>query len=104
MKKLLLLPLFAGLLFLAACGSSKDDADTQGEFAVASCNKYFDLMDCAMRDFLPEQKEQMTEAIEVVKQEWKTLPEDELRESCDSTWDQLLAMQDAYASLGCSME
>ncbi|MDR0369779.1 MAG: DUF5339 family protein [Candidatus Peribacteria bacterium] len=104
MKKISLFVVLAGLLVIAGCGSSSEKSNTTtGEFAVDTCNKYFELVECTIKDIPEDQKEIVLQDSEFVKEQWKALPEEELQPICDTTWEQVTSMADVYESLGCSV-
>lgn len=102
MKKISLFALLAWLLVIAGCGSSSEgDNSTTGEFSVDTCNKYFELMECTVKDLPEDQKESVLQDSNVIKEQWKALSEEELKPVCDTTWEQITSMADVYESIGC---
>jgi hypothetical protein len=104
MKKVSLFALLGVSLVLVGCGSSSEGDTPKGEFAVATCNKYFELMECTIKDLPAEQREALLTDSETMKEQWKALSEEELRPVCDTAWEQITAMADVYEGLGCSVK
>lgn len=108
MKKFSLLGLLCGLMIIAGCGSTntgtnEEDAAAKGEFAIESCNKYFELMECSMSGYEEEEKAQMATLIDMAKEEWKSLPEDQLQRACDDAVAELQVASAQFEAMGCSI-
>ncbi|MDR2540820.1 MAG: hypothetical protein LBD11_03390 [Candidatus Peribacteria bacterium] len=106
MKKISLFGLLATSLVLVACGTTETPT-TQDDFALADCNKYFEVLQCVLDNqtgVSPEELADTQAAVVQQKEAWKALPEGELTEICTSSMDDIRANADIYASFGCSVE
>ncbi len=90
--------MFSALL-LAGCFGTK--TDWQDEFTIASCNDYVKLMKC-----VAEKSGGGQEALTAVEQAiaaWKTLPEDQLTQTCNMAVEAVASNASAYVQLGCEV-
>ena len=101
MKKVSLFVLLGISLVLVGCGSSPDEAAPKGEFAVDTCNKYFEFAQCTLKDLPAEQQEATLGELDAMKEQWKALPADDLKAMCDATWEQIVSMAEVYELTGC---
>lgn len=86
-------------LFIAGCFWTK--TDSKEEFTIASCNDYVKLMKC-----VAEKSGGGQEALNAVDQAiaaWKTLPEDQLAQTCSMAVDAVASNASAYVQLGCEV-
>lgn len=86
-------------VFVAGCFGTK--TDSKEEFAIASCNDYVKLMKC-----VAEKSGGGQEALTAVDQAiaaWKTLPEDQLTQTCNMAVEAVAANASAYVQLGCEV-
>ncbi|MDR0860582.1 MAG: hypothetical protein LBO09_06505 [Candidatus Peribacteria bacterium] len=105
MKKVSLFGIMALSFVLVACGTTETPA--QDEFALADCNKYFEVLQCVLdnqTEVSPEELADTQVAVDQQKEAWKALPEEELSAICTSSMDDIRANADIYASFGCSVE
>lgn len=90
--------MFSAVL-LAGCFWTK--TDSQDEFTIASCNDYVKLMKC-----VAEKSGGGQEALTAVDQAiaaWKTLPEDQLTQTCNMAVEAVASNASAYVQLGCEV-
>lgn len=90
--------MFSAVL-LAGCFGTK--TDSQDEFTIASCNDYVKLMKC-----VAEKSGGGQEALTAVDQAiaaWKTLPEDQLTQTCNMAVEAVASNASAYVQLGCEV-
>jgi hypothetical protein len=86
-------------ILLAGCFGTK--TDSQDEFTIASCNDYVKLMKC-----VAEKSGGGQEALTAVDQAiaaWKTLPEDQLTQTCNMAVEAVASNASAYVQLGCEV-
>ena len=86
-------------VFVAGCFGTK--TDSQDEFTIASCNDYVKLMKC-----VAEKSGGGQEALTAVDQAiaaWKTLPEDQLTQTCNMAVEAVASNASAYVQLGCEV-
>jgi L-fucose mutarotase/ribose pyranase (RbsD/FucU family) len=86
-------------LILAGCFGTK--TDSQEDFTIASCNDYVKLMKC-----VAEKSGGGQEALTAVDQAiaaWKTLPEDQLTQTCNMAVEAVASNASAYIQLGCEV-
>lgn len=91
--------LMLSTLVLAGCFGTK--TDSQEEFTIASCNDYVKLMKC-----VAEKSGGGQEALTAVDQAiaaWKTLPEDQLTQTCNMAVEAVASNASAYVQLGCEV-
>ncbi len=91
--------LMLSTLVLAGCFWTK--TDSQDAFTIASCNDYVKLMKC-----VAEKAGWGEEALAAVDQAiaaWKTLPEDQLTQTCNMAVDAVASNASAYIQLGCEV-
>lgn len=98
-KWLLASGLLLSTVVLAGCFGSQSTETTTDEFTHASCNDYVELMRCVAA-------KQGGDAFDVVEQaiaSWKSLPENELTQTCDMAMEVAIANAAAYEQLGCAI-
>lgn len=91
--------LMVSAVLLAGCFWTK--TDSQEEFTIASCNDYVKLMKC-----VAEKSGGGQEALTAVDQAiaaWKTLPEDQLTQTCNMAVEAVASNASAYVQLGCEV-
>ncbi len=91
--------LMLSTILLAGCFGTK--TDSQDEFTIASCNDYVKLMKC-----VAEKSGGGQEALTAVDQAiaaWKTLPEDQLTQTCNMAVEAVASNASAYVQLGCEV-
>jgi hypothetical protein len=91
--------LIAASTIVAGCFGTK--TETKDEFAIASCNDYVKLMKC-----VAEKSGGGAEALSAVDQAiaaWKTLPEDQLSQTCTMAMETAASNAAAYTQLGCEV-
>lgn len=91
--------LMLSAILLAGCFGTKKES--QEEFAIASCNDYVKLMKC-----VAEKSGGGQEALAAVDQAiaaWKTLPEDQLKQTCNMAVEAVASNASAYTQLGCEV-
>jgi hypothetical protein len=91
--------LMLSAVVLAGCFGTK--TETKDEFAIASCNDYVKLMKC-----VAEKSGGGAEALSAVDQAiaaWKTLPEDQLSQTCTMAMETAASNAAAYTQLGCEV-
>lgn len=98
-KSLVVSSLLLSSLVLAGCFGTKPAAED--EFTVASCNDYVKLMRC-VADKSGAGQEGL-DAVEQAIAAWKTLPENELTQTCNMAIEAASASSDAYTQLGCEV-
>jgi hypothetical protein len=90
--------LLASVLFAGCFGTT---TETKEEFTIASCNDYVKLMKC-----VAEKSNGGPEALAAVDQAiaaWKTLPEDQLTQTCNMAVEAVASNAAAYVQLGCEV-
>lgn len=88
-----------GTLVLAGCFGTKSDSNN--EFTIASCNDYVKLMKC-----VAEKSGGGQDALNAVDQAiaaWKSLPEDQLSQTCNAAMQTAVSNAAAYTQLGCEV-
>ncbi len=91
--------LMLSAIFVAGCFGTK--TGSQEEFTIASCNDYVKLMKC-----VAEKSGGGQEALTAVDQAiaaWKTLPEDQLTQTCNMAVEAVASNASAYVQLGCEV-
>lgn len=91
--------LMLSAVVLAGCFGTK--TDSQDEFTIPSCNDYVKLMKC-----VAEKSGGGQEALTAVDQAiaaWKTLPEDQLTQTCNMAVEAVASNASAYVQLGCEV-
>lgn len=86
-------------LVLTGCFSKGTTEESTQEFASASCNEYVKVMRC-VADKSGAGEEALAGLNQAIEQ-WKTLPEEQLNQACDSAMLAITAQKDSYVQLGC---
>ena len=109
MKKLSFLLVLSFVLFMFWCWKDKVDvSDTDFDYDVKICDKYFELVECIIdKDTNPKYTKQMREdlkkEVKSMQDEWKQLNEQELTRKCTEGLEtfETAEMQKNLSSFGC---
>ena len=112
MKKLSFLFVLSLVLFVIWCGKNKVDVtDTDFEYDVEICDKYFELVECIIdKDDNPgytnEMRNELRDEVKYMQEEWKQLNEEELAKKCTAGLETFEKdeMKKNLKSFGCSVE
>ena len=112
MKKISFLVLLSLILLVVWCGKDEDDIDvtqTDFEYDVSVCDKYFKLVDCIIENDTETRKNYSKEMIielkmkiKEIQEDWKQLSEEELVKKCSDKLDMYIEIEDELNSFGCS--
>ena len=108
MKKLSFLLIFSLVLLVFGCWKKKIDiTETEFEYDVDVCDRYFQLAECIIdndknKNWTKEMKDELRIAIKNRQEEWKVLSEDELANKCIEMTDALLKNPGYLSDIWCS--
>ena len=108
MKKVSFLLIFSLVLLVFGCWKKKIDiTETEFEYDVDVCDRYFQLAECIIdndknKNWTKEMKDELRVATKNMQEEWKALSEDELTNKCIEMTDALLKNSGYLSDIWCS--
>ena len=110
MKKISLIAICMICIYISWCGSISNKSENSWSintetfwwsFDIDSWDKYTKLMECIISKVPEAQKEQTQKIYIQTMNERKKLPNDKIKQICDTTVSNLTTMKDTYKSMWC---
>lgn len=111
MKKVSLFACLLLVFLVVGCGwkANKKVDITETSFNVASCDKYFKLLDCILEnddtiDYDDEDREELREYIKSMQEEWSGLSNNSLDGRCVTELNKFYDRVDQLTEIWCSLD